>query len=101
MAFGLFIYTTKLIFRTHTMLGGHPTKSKASTPSSATSSGSDSVNSQGDGLMVKAIDDVFKYVEESEDPKEFQVSVRFYVFMCVCVLCVWHVVVDVAARILV
>lgn len=59
------------------MLGPNP--KKANTPSTATSnSSSSSPNEQsishGDGLMVKAIDDIFKFVESSENPQEFRVS---------------------------
>lgn len=57
------------------MLGPNPRK--AATPSTAnsnpSSSGSDSSNT-GDGLMVKAIDDIFNYVERSENPQQFRVS---------------------------
>lgn len=63
--------------RTHTMLGPNPRK--AATPSTAhatpSSSGSDS-NTTGDGLMVKAIDDIFRFVETSENPQEFRVSIQ-------------------------
>lgn len=65
------------MFRTHTMLGPNPRK--AITPSTAyappMSSGSDS-SSTGDGLMVKAIDDIFNYVETAENPQEFRVSYK-------------------------
>lgn len=58
------------------MLGPNP--KKAATPSTSTllTSSSDSItqNTQGDGLMVKAIDDIFKFVEQSENPEEFRVS---------------------------
>jgi hypothetical protein len=59
------------------MLGPNP--KKAATPSTATSSSSASSTggndvSYGDGLMVKAIDDIFKFVENSENPQEFRVS---------------------------
>lgn len=68
--------TTTLNHRTHTMLGPNP--KKAATPSTATSnssaSPSDSSITHGDGLMVKAIDDIFKFVESSENPQEFRVS---------------------------
>lgn len=59
------------------MLGPNPRK--AVTPSTAyapMSSGSDS-SSTGDGLMVKAIDDIFNYVETAENPQEFRVSSSF------------------------
>ena len=59
------------------MLGPNPRK--AATPSTSnsnpSSSGSDSGNT-GDGLMVKAIDDIFNYVETSENPQEFRVSLK-------------------------
>lgn len=58
------------------MLGPNP--KKAGTPSTATSNSSASSSdlgvSNGDGLMVKAIDDIFRYVESSENPQEFRVS---------------------------
>jgi hypothetical protein len=61
------------------MLGPNPKKS--TTPSTATSSSSsasstpnDSKVLHGDGLMVKAIDDIFKFVETSENSQEFRVS---------------------------
>ena len=58
------------------MLGPNP--KKAATPSTATSNSSMSSNdislSNGDGLMVKAIDDIFRHVESSENPQEFRVS---------------------------
>ena len=57
------------------MLGPNP--KKAATPSTASSNfstSSDSNVSHGDGMMVKAIDDIFKFVESSENPKEFRVS---------------------------
>lgn len=58
------------------MLGPNP--KKAATPSTATSTSSTSSNdlslSNGDGLMVKAIDDIFRHVESSENPQEFRVS---------------------------
>ena len=61
------------------MLGPNP--KKAATPSVLTtvptSSSSDS-SGTGDGLMVKAIDDIFRFVEASENPKEFRVSLTTF-----------------------
>jgi hypothetical protein len=58
------------------MLGPNPRK--AATPSTTNSvpvsSGSDSSNNTGDGLMVKAIDDIFERISSSENPQEFRVS---------------------------
>lgn len=64
------------------MLGPSLPKKTATTPSTAQSNsstssgsgggGSDSAN--GDGLMAKAIDDIFRFVESSENPQEFRVS---------------------------
>lgn len=60
------------------MLGPNP--KKAATPSTAnstpSSSGSDSTNNTGDGLMVKAIDDIFEKISSSENPQEFRVSIH-------------------------
>lgn len=64
--------------KTHTMLGPNPRK--ANTPSSIENPAKTSSSStQGNGLMVKAIDEIFRHVEESEKPETFQVS------ECVCV----------------
>lgn len=68
------------------MLGPNP--KKAATPSTANSaplsSGSDSSNNSGDGLMVKAIDDIFERISASENPQEFRVS---FVFINKTLLC--------------
>lgn len=61
------------------MLGPNPSR-KAATPSasnatSTLSSPSDS-SGNGGGLMVKAIDDIFRYVETAENPQDFRVSLR-------------------------
>lgn len=55
------------------MLGPNPRKAMTPSTGLPSSSGSDS-NNTGDGLMVKAIADIFKFVEASEDPREFRVS---------------------------
>lgn len=72
------------------MLGPNP--KKAATPSTATSSSSASSTSgndvsHGDGLMVKAIDDIFKFVENSENPQEFRVSNLLLLYLCVYKAC--------------
>lgn len=56
--------------KTHTMLGPNP--KKAATPSSEQPP--KTTSKQGDGLMVKAIDEIFRYVDESENPADFKVS---------------------------
>lgn len=56
--------------KTHTMLGPNPRK--AATP--ATEVPPNTSQAGGDGLMVKAIADIFKHVEQAEDPKKFKVS---------------------------
>lgn len=71
---GLFAHINEFaLFRTHTMLGPNPRKAMTPSTGLPSSSGSDS-NNTGDGLMVKAIADIFKFVEASEDPREFRVS---------------------------
>lgn len=60
--------------KTHTMLGPNP--KKASTPSNdngilpppKTSSG------HGDGLMVKALDEIFRKVDEAGNPSKYKVN---------------------------
>lgn len=61
------------------MLGPNPKKAATpSTSSSTSSNSSDTPNSSNpaDGLMVRAIADIFKFVEESENPQEFKVSMK-------------------------
>lgn len=65
------------------MLGPNP--KKAATPSSSSSTSSNNsetpnTNLSGDGLMVRAIADIFKFVEESENPQEFKVRRTFCCF---------------------
>ena len=55
--------------KTHTMLGPNPRK--AATPISELPP--KTTSNQGDGLMVKAIDEIFLHVEESEKPPAFKV----------------------------
>ncbi|XP_037027783.1 kinesin-like protein KIF19 isoform X2 [Bradysia coprophila] len=59
--------------KTHTMLGPNP--KKAATPSSELPP--KTTSKQGDGLMVKAIDEIFRYVDESDNPTEFKVSISY------------------------
>lgn len=58
--------------KTHTMLGPNP--KKAATPSSDTSPPR---STEGDGLMVRAIVQIFKFVEEAENSDAFKVSFFF------------------------
>lgn len=58
--------------KTHTMLGPNPRK--ANTPSTNENPAKTSTSTQGNGLMVKAIDEIFRHVEESEKPEAFRVS---------------------------
>lgn len=57
--------------KTHTMLGPNP--KKASTPSSSEYPPKTS-SLQGDGLMVKAVDEIFRHVDDSEKPDQYKVS---------------------------
>lgn len=71
----VFAYGATGAGKTHTMLGPNP--KKAATPSTATPGElppkTSSAVSQGDGLMVKAIDDIFQHVEKAEKPESFKV----------------------------
>lgn len=55
------------------MLGPNP--KKAATPSQTVGGSFDGESKNtGDGLMVKAIDEIFNFVKSSENPKDFTVS---------------------------
>jgi kinesin family member 18/19 len=60
--------------KTHTMLGPNP--KKARTPQGALHNGSGltPVKPNSDGLMVKAISEIFNYVEAAENPNAFKVK---------------------------
>lgn len=66
----VFAYGSTGSGKTHTMLGPNP--KKAATPSSELPPRTSS--SSGDGLMVKAIDEIFRHVDESENPDSYKVS---------------------------
>lgn len=64
--------------KTHTMLGPNPRK--AGTSSSSDNNLPKTASSvQGDGLMVKAIDEIFRHVEEADNPESFKVINQSYV----------------------
>jgi kinesin family member 18/19 len=64
--------------KTHTMLGPNP--KKARTPQTTSSDTPAKPNS--DGLMVKAITDIFNFVETSENPAAFKV-IKQIPFFCI------------------
>lgn len=55
--------------KTHTMLGPNP--KKAATPASEQPP---QTTAGGDGLMVKAIADIYKHIEDAENPEAYKVS---------------------------
>lgn len=64
--------------KTHTMLGPNP--KKAATPSSEESPPR---STEADGLMVRAIVEIFKYVEQTDKSTAFRVSLMvcyYYIF---------------------
>lgn len=65
----VFAYGSTGSGKTHTMLGPNP--KKAATPSSELPPKTSS--SAGNGLMVKAIDEIFQHVDESENPSAYKV----------------------------
>lgn len=62
------------------MLGPNP--KKAATPSTHVplKSSGEPTNNTGDGLMVKAIDEIFNFVKSSENPQQITVSLSFTCF---------------------
>lgn len=63
------------------MLG--PNSRKAGTPSSEQPP--KTANAQSDGLMVKAIDEIFLHIEEADKPELFKVNfiVAFFLFLVI------------------
>lgn len=61
--------------KTHTMLGPNPKKAGTPTQSSDLSSSMPpkTTTTQGDGLMVKAIDEIYRHVENSENSNLYKV----------------------------
>lgn len=66
----VFAYGATGAGKTHTMLGVNP--KKAATPSTEVPP---PTAAEGDGLMVKAIADIYKHVEEAEKPENFKVII--------------------------
>lgn len=64
----MFAYGATGSGKTHTMLGPNP--KKAATPSTEQPP---QTTSGGNGLMVKAIADIYKHIEEAADSKAFKV----------------------------
>ncbi|CAO1436451.1 unnamed protein product [Diamesa hyperborea] len=85
MSAAVFAYGCTGSGKTHTMLGPNPKKAAttpssnfSSTPGSSSSTDSNIPHStQGDGLMVKAIADIFEFVESAENSQEFKVSISY------------------------
>uniref|UniRef100_A0A8D8F912 Kinesin-like protein KIF19 n=3 Tax=Culex pipiens TaxID=7175 RepID=A0A8D8F912_CULPI len=75
--------------KTHTMLGPNPRKAATSGGGSsgeqqdstaaaeATSGGGKSSPQGNEGLMIKAVADIFKFIEESEHPDNFKISLSY------------------------
>lgn len=61
------------------MLGPNP--KKAATPSSQVPIKSLGNDNNGDGLMVRAIDEIFNFVKSSDNPQNFTVSSNLLMFV--------------------
>ncbi|XP_058826212.1 kinesin-like protein KIF19 [Topomyia yanbarensis] len=64
----VFAYGATESGKTHTMLGQSPKKS---------SSSYDEAKTQEDGLMIKAVADIFKFIESSENPDNFKITMSY------------------------
>lgn len=62
--------------KTHTMLGPNPRKVGTAPPSTESVPATATAASESDGLMVKAIDEIFRHVEESDNPGSFKVPIN-------------------------
>lgn len=72
----VFAYGSTGAGKTHTMLGPNP--KKAATPSSEESPPR---STEADGLMVRAIVEIFKFVEQTDKSTAFRVSLHIFVFL--------------------
>ncbi|XP_037913609.1 kinesin-like protein KIF19 isoform X2 [Hermetia illucens] len=70
----VFAYGATGAGKTHTMLGPNP--KKAGTPSSELPPKTAQSN-HGDGMMVKALDEIFQHVENAEDSSKFKVTISY------------------------
>lgn len=61
--------------KTHTMLGPNPKRAAAASDQGDTAVAS-AKSQQDSGLMIKAVADIFKFIEESENPDHFKVNIR-------------------------
>lgn len=81
MSAAVFAYGATGSGKTHTMLGPNP--KKASTPSNDNHAGGlvmppkTSSSAHGDGLMVKALDEIFRKVDEAGNPGNYKVYKMF------------------------
>ncbi|XP_055586964.1 kinesin-like protein KIF19 [Uranotaenia lowii] len=70
--------------KTHTMLGPNPKRATFDSQqpgfpsSSASGSGSSGpLRSADNGLMIKAVEDIFKFIEDSKSPDKFKISLSY------------------------
>lgn len=61
------------------MLGPNPRKVGTASTSNENTPATATVASQSDGLMVKAIDEIFRHVEESDNPESFKVPINVHI----------------------
>lgn len=73
--------------KTHTMLGPNPRRAAqaAAAAAHAAATTSSPADGSGNGLMVKAIDEIFRHVETAENPAAYRVSAWLFLMVCVCV----------------
>ncbi|XP_065072856.1 kinesin-like protein KIF19 isoform X2 [Ochlerotatus camptorhynchus] len=62
--------------KTHTMLGPNPKRAAAASDQGDTTVAS-AKSQQDSGLMIKAVADIFKFIEESENPDHFKISLSY------------------------
>ena len=66
------------------MLGPTPKKMPSTTSNTSNNDSNTPKSSNGDGLMVKAINEIFQTVAASESPEQFKVQ-NIIEFMCLMV----------------
>lgn len=60
--------------KTHTMLGPNPKRAAAASDQGDNTTVASAKSQQDSGLMIKAVADIFKFIEAAENPDNFKVS---------------------------
>nr|XP_029709616.1 kinesin-like protein KIF19 isoform X2 [Aedes albopictus] len=63
--------------KTHTMLGPNPKRAAAASDQGDNTTVASAKSQQDSGLMIKAVADIFKFIEAAENPDNFKISLSY------------------------